>query len=93
MIKKNSDIVMRKIHGSCFLIDISDKYVGNKCALYEINETGEFIWNSINDERNINEITNILVAAVVDEIDYEVVLSDVTEFINDLRRKGFLEVV
>lgn len=49
-IKKNPNIVARKIHGSSFLIDISDNYSGDKCALYEINETGMFIWSNIDRE-------------------------------------------
>lgn len=93
MLKKNENIVMRKIHGSCFLIDISDKYKGDKCSMFEINETGEFIWNSISDGKEIIDVANVLKAAIVDDVDYEIVLSDVTEYVQDLCGKGFLEVV
>lgn len=92
MLKKNENIVMRKIHDSCFLIDISDKYQGDKCSMFEINETGEFIWNSISDGKEISDVAYELKAAIVDEVDYELILADVTEFIHDLCGKGFMEV-
>lgn len=92
MIKKNENIVMRKIHGSCFLIDISDKYLGDKCSMFEINETGEFIWNSIFDGAEIDEVAKSLQDAIVDDVDYEMILSDVTEYVQDLCKKSFLEV-
>lgn len=92
MLKKNENIVLRNIHGSCFLIDISDKYQGDKCSMYEINETGEFIWNSISDGKEISNVADELAAAIIDEVDYELVLSDVTEYIRDLCGKGFVEV-
>lgn len=92
MIKRNENIVMRKIHGSCFLIDISDKYSGDKCSIFEINETGEFIWNSLCDGAEIDDVAKSLKAAIVDDVDYEIILSDVTEYVQDLCEKNFLEV-
>ena len=52
MLIKNGDIILRTIHGSIFLIDISDNYSGDKCALYEINETGKFLWDNIDEMEN-----------------------------------------
>ena len=45
--KKKKNIILRKIHGATFLINICDNYCGDQCAIYEINETGEFIWNHL----------------------------------------------
>ena len=56
LMRKNENIVARKIHGSFFLIDISDNYSGDQCAIYEINETGMFIWEQINGARDIEEL-------------------------------------
>lgn len=92
LLKKNKNIVMRKIHGSCFLIDISDKYQGDKCSLLEINETGEFIWKFISDGKEISDVVDALKMSIVEEIDYEILLSDVTEYIQELCRNNFLEV-
>lgn len=92
MIKKNENIVARKIHGTSFLIDISDNYSGNKCAIYEINETGMFIWNNINGSRSTAELSSLLKEAIVDKIDYQILYDDVTEFINTLTARHFIEV-
>lgn len=90
MYKKNSNIIVRRIHGSVFLINIADNYMGDKCALYEINETGEFIWNHINGKRNIEELTKLLQEEIVDEIDYAILFNDISEFIDSLKKKDFL---
>lgn len=42
MLVKNQNIVLRTVHGSIFLIDISDNYAGDKCALYEMSIPGDF---------------------------------------------------
>ena len=90
-INKNKNIVARRIHGSSFLIDISDNYSGDRCAIYEINETGFFIWNNINGIRTTEEIAALLKATVIDNIDDQVLHDDVTEFINALVDRHFVE--
>lgn len=92
VIKRNENIVARKKHGSFFLIDISDNYSGDKCALYEINEIGMFIWENINGSRNIVDIVTLLKAAIIDDIDYQILYDDVSEYIDTLVDKGFIEV-
>ena len=47
IIVKNENVVVRKIHGTTFLINIADNFAGDRCALYEVNETGLYIWNQI----------------------------------------------
>ena len=47
----------RTIHGSSFWIDISDNYSGDTCSLYEINQTGMFIWNNIDGTRSSKGIS------------------------------------
>mgnify|MGYP004517681993 FL=1 len=91
-IKKNKNIVARKIHGSSFLIDISDNYSGDKCALYEINETGMFIWNNIDGTRSAEELAALLKAAIVDDVDDQKLHEDISEFIDTLIARQFVEV-
>ena len=90
MFIKNEDVVLRTIHSSIFLIDISDNYKGDKCALYEINETGEFLWNSIDECGTIDSLVSALKNAIIDEVPYDVLINDVTEYINVLMDKGFV---
>lgn len=90
-IQKNKNIVGRKIHGSFFLIDIADHYTGDKCALYEINQTGQFLWNQIDGSRSTEDLVCLLKAAIVDEVDEQILYTDVSEFINVLLAKQFVE--
>lgn len=91
VIKKNENIVARKVHGSSFLIDISDNYSGDKCTIYEINETGMFIWDNINGTRSIEELVTLLKTVIIDDIDYQILHEDVKEFIDTLIIRQFVE--
>lgn len=91
-IKRKESIVPRKIHGSFFLIDISDNYSGDQCSLYEVNQTGMFIWNNIDGNRTIGDLAELLKRAIIDDIDIETLHSDVSEFVSTLLQKNFLEV-
>lgn len=91
---RNMNIVLRTIHGSIFLIDISDNYAGDKCSLYEINNTGRFLWDRIDECGTIENLVDALQDAIIDEVPRDLILTDVTEYINDLIDKQFvLEVV
>lgn len=90
MLIRNDNVVLRTIHGSVFLIDISDNYSGDKCSLYEINETGKFLWEAISENKTIDNLVASLQEAIIDEVPREVLLDDVTEYINDLIDKGFV---
>ena len=90
MLKKNENVVIRDVHGSTFLIDISDNYSGDKCALYEINETGKFLWNNVETYNSIEALTDLLQQEIIDEVPYEILLNDVTDFIADLEAKQFV---
>lgn len=90
---KNDDVVLRMIHGSIFLIDISDNYSGDKCALYEINETGKFLWNNIEENSTIDGLVDALQDVIIDEVPRDVLVADVTEYIGDLIDKEFVSEV
>ena len=90
MLIRNDNVVLRKIHGSIFLIDISDNYSGDKCSLYEINETGKFLWEAIDKNKTINDLVTALQNAIIDDVPREVILNDVSEYITDLIDKQFL---
>ena len=93
MLIKNDSVVLRTIHGSIFLIDISDNYSGDKCSLYEINETGRFLWDAVDQNRTIDELVVALQNAITDDVPRDVLLNDVTEYINDLMGKRFISEV
>ncbi len=90
MFIKNDNIVLRKIHGSFFLIDISDNYLEDKCSIFEINEIGKFIWDSMDEYNTIEELVSTLQNVIDDEIPYEELYSDVSEYMNDIVDKKFV---
>lgn len=91
-VSKKENIIARTIHDSFFLIDITDNYSGDKCSLYEINQTGMFIWNNIDGSRSIQDLAELLQAAITDDIDIELLRQDVSEFVSELLEKHFLEL-
>lgn len=90
MFKKNDNIILRTIHGSIFLIDISDNYSGDNCALYEINEIGMFIWNHINECRDCEVLVKLLQEVIVDDVPYEILNADIQKYIDVLKSKKFV---
>lgn len=90
-IKKRDNIVLRTIHGSRFLIDITDNFSNDRCSLYEINETGAFIWKNIDGFHSIDELTKLLQDIIIDKIDYQILYNDVSNFVGTLINKNFVE--
>lgn len=92
IIQHNEMIRKRNIHGTIFVLDISEHYYNDICSLYELNETGEFIWDQIDGKKTIKKICEVLYDYVSDDIDRAVLNQDVMSFINDLYEKKFIEV-
>lgn len=93
MLTTKDDIILRAVHGTFFLVDITDHYFGNRCALYEINETGKFLWEHMDECQSIERLARLLQKEIVDEVSYEVLLEDVREYVNDLKRRAFVQEV
>lgn len=87
---KNNSIVGRQIHDSYFLINIKANYLNDKCSLYELNDVGFFIWNKIDGSNDEYSIACLLRDIIVDDIDVEVILNDVEEYLLSLERNGFI---
>lgn len=88
--ERNSNYVLRKIHDSFFLIDITDSYNDEKCHLIEVNEIGSFIWKSLEENNTIEHLAEALKSAITDEVPYELIYQDVNEYINMLVDKGIV---
>lgn len=91
MYDKNSNIVCRDIHGSFFLIDITDNFADNVCSLYEMNEIGKFIWDNISNNTAL-EIAKLLKGTITDDIPLDDLLNDVSEYLNTLEANGFISL-
>ncbi len=87
---RNKNIVLRNIHDTYFLIDITDNYQDDKCVMYEINEIGKFIWENI-DGKNGQDVVQNLHSIIIEEIEYQVIYNDVLEYVNVLLEKNFIK--
>ena len=90
MIKKNNNIVARKVHDTYFLVDIKQNYMDDKCLLYEINEMGFYIWNALDKNRDVVDISRMIKREVEDDIDIELITNDVSDFIDMLKKEGYV---
>ena len=60
--------------------------------LCEINEMGEFIWNNTMEEIDIDVLAQKICEVTNEEIEREIVINDIIEFIKLLEVEGFMEV-
>jgi len=90
---RNDKVVLRSIHGSFFLIDTADNYSGDKCALYEINEIGAFLWRHIDGKNSVEDLVALLQSAIEDDIPDDILRQDITEYLIDLKAHGFINEV
>lgn len=92
-IYRAENVVLRTIHDSYFLINITDNYKGDQCSILELNEIGSYIWNSIGKGCTVRALADQLFKEVVDDISFQTVLDDICEFLQALLECEFVEVV
>lgn len=90
-LRRNENIVARQVHGAYLLVDITDHYHEDTCALYEINETGMFLWEHMDGDRTADQLAALLCHAVTDAADPTLIRRDVAQFVQLLTAKGFVE--
>jgi len=88
--EKNENIVARKIHDTFFLINIKQNYLDNKCVLYEINELGYFIWNTLGYTGNVEGIADKIIDKIDEPIERETIVNDVKGFLDILSVEGYV---
>lgn len=93
MFYKNENVVIRRVHDMNFLINITDNYLDEKCCLYELNEIGLFIWNALDTDNNIKDITNKLIRLINDDVCFELVLQDVSDYLEILKMQGLIKEI
>ena len=91
-VEQKDNFIERRIHGSYFLIDITDNYRNDTCALHEINETGLFLWTHMKGKTTANELARELQKAISDPISFDVILRDVEDYIRSLAADNLVEV-
>lgn len=64
-------------------------YLALNYELYEINDIGQLIWESIDGQKDVKEIS--LKVASKYKVNVNEVEADVQEFVNSLHEKGLIE--
>jgi len=78
-------VVFRRINDECLLIPLTDN-IADMDSLYRLNETGLFIWELIDGNRNIRDITDRMAEEFdVDPVEAE---KDIMSFLEQVH--GFL---
>ena len=78
---RSPSVVSRKTGNEYLLVPVAEN-IADMDSIYTLNETGAFIWESIDGKRNIEEI--ILLVAVEFDTDTETAKNDVLEFIQSM---------
>lgn len=85
--RRNPNIILRKVEPAHFLVDITKSYNSTEESLLEIDEMGVAIWNCIESNMSRADIISSFLALLVDEKDDDfvsMVSKDVNEFIDFL---------
>ncbi len=93
-LEKNSFVVLRKVHDTFFLINITDNYCDEKCTLYEINEIGAYIWKEIEGDFEVEIFVKKLLEKIENpkDICFEDICLDVKAYVANLINRGFIKV-
>jgi methyltransferase-like protein len=80
--RRSEDFVYRKIQDETILVPIKDN-VGDMGAIYNLNEVGAFIWEQLDGEKTLLDITNMIVEEF--EVSPEQAQADLREFVSQLK--------
>ena len=86
---RSQSVVARVVAGETLIVPIRAK-VGDLASIYSFNGTGSLIWKLLEGPKTFSQ----LASAVVQEYDIDVQQAerDVTEFVNELKAVGLVEV-
>lgn len=86
---RSRSVVSRVVAGETLIVPVRGK-VGDLASIYSFNGTGSLIWQLLDAPRSLSE----LIAAV--EREYEIsperAQKDVTQFLNDMRSVGLVDI-
>jgi hypothetical protein len=83
ILSHSPSIVTRKTGNEYVLVPITNN-IADMNSVYTLNETGAFIWEQINGNRNIEEIVSALTTEY--HIDNETAKNDVFTFIDNMSK-------
>ena len=81
--KRNDHFVFRRIEDEMILVPIKDN-VGDLGSIYSLNETGAFVWERLDGEKQLQDIRDMILDAF--EISSHEAEEDLCTFIRQLRQ-------
>lgn len=85
ILSHSPSVVTRKTGNEYVLVPVTNN-IADMNSVYTLNETGAFIWEQIDGEKNVEEIISLLTEEY--EIDNKKAEADVFSFIDNM--KGYL---
>lgn len=89
IIKKNKNIVERKLMGRIILLPI-ESYIENLDYIYTLEDVSVDIWDSINNKRTVEEITQLISKKY--EVDEEIVSQDLIDLLDELKNDDLIVI-
>lgn len=87
---KNSDVTLREIHSTYFLINVKEKYWESK-SIVKINEVGKTIWQLLDSSLDFDQLlTQIISIFDIALSDVEMVRQDIQAFLDNLYALGYI---
>jgi hypothetical protein len=83
VLSHSPSIVTRKTGNEYVLVPVANN-IADMDSVYTLNETGAFIWEHLDGNRNVAEILGLLVQEF--DIDSDTAAKDVFEFIDNMKR-------
>ncbi len=87
-VRKNPDVVFRRIGEECVLVPIVNN-VGDLSSIYTLNETGTRLWELLDSTGDLDELCKAIEAEY--EVSADTAAADVSEFLRELTSIKFLE--
>ena len=85
--KLKNDFTLREITGDYIVIPTGENYL-DFGAVISLNETGAFLWNQLQNDLSIDELTNALVEEY--GIDVATASADAEDFVELLKKHGLI---
>jgi hypothetical protein len=85
---RSQSVVSRRVAGETLIVPIRGK-VGDLASIYSFNETGSFIWQTLETPKSLVELIEVVEAEY--SVDREQAERDATQFLSDMLAAGLIE--
>jgi hypothetical protein len=89
LLVRSQAVVARAVAGETLIVPIRSK-VGDLASIYSFNPTGSLIWKLLESPRTVAQLAEQV--AGVYEVEAAVAEHDVTNFVNEMKSVGLVEV-